>query len=704
MAVVGLFSYIFLISLFTAELIPFMGKIIYADTSFHSSSSLLAGVLARVLWYVISVVLIAIILRIVPEKRLPFVSAIGEGAYGVYLLQGLICTIFIEYYKGYYHFLILKFGNLGLLVFGCFLFLICANPLLIKLFSKMKRNLFIFINKWMLLEQWELKFGEKNQITKKQKIEISVLSIFFFVFTFFLFGPYELFIGGMEDIEFQFSSFFWPMLLIGMVIFMILFSTVFFLKGRISDFAISLIFGLALDGYLQGNFMNLNLGNLGGEIIEWNKYYGEAFWNLVVWLVIVGCVFLLYYMNKTTWRRMICIISGLLIVMQSAGLISLVLTRNLTNDNKTYFSTKEEFEMAKDRNIIVFVLDACDNDVIDSIMINDKSFFEELDGFTRYDNVVSRYLRTYTSLPYILTDMPYTYDNTREEYFKEAWNSNSSIKKLSELGYKLQIFASMNGASGDGKNMEGLVSNVSEEKRQVPYWNLCKIMMKLLAYRDMPQVLKPYFWLYTEDINSVWNDGYTTEDLKFYKNLTTKKLTLGEEEKEFFYYHLNGSHGPYILNEGIERKTDGTATCEEQTKACMKMLYEYMNQMKELGIYENSTIIITADHGFGAEKNALEEVVTPVFMVKLPGDSGKLKISHAPVINTDFWPTVLGNDYDGGKYGEMSLLEVYENMTRKREVFMRDSEDIIYTFDIGDDARNHEDWNLINQEKKEDVE
>ena len=62
----------------------------------------------------------------------------------------------------------------------------------------------------------------------------------------------------------------------------------------------------------------------------------------------------------------------------------------------------------------------------------------------------------------------------------------------------------------------------------------------------------------------------------------------------------------------------------------------FMNQMKELGIYDDATIIVTADHG-----RFDEGVVFPTFVIKRPGAHGAVEVCDTPASQTEVHATIL---------------------------------------------------------------
>ena len=56
-----------------------------------------------------------------------------------------------------------------------------------------------------------------------------------------------------------------------------------------------------------------------------------------------------------------------------------------------------------------------------------------------------------------------------------------------------------------------------------------------------------------------------------------------------------------------------------QMKACFKIVYDFLDQMKALGVYEDSTIIILGDHGKSMDKTNLDYAVRTGLFVKPKG-------------------------------------------------------------------------------------
>jgi hypothetical protein len=176
----------------------------------------------------------------------------------------------------------------------------------------------------------------------------------------------------------------------------------------------------------------------------------------------------------------------------------------------------------------------------------------------------------------------------------------------------------------------------------------------------MPWVLKPGFRFYTDDVNNAvvgssqgfGDSPYTSDDPAFYDRLTQDGLSIDDEGAgSYRFIHLMGAHYPYMMDENAERlEVEGTR--EDQCRGALRIVEEYARQLKELGVYDQTTIIVTADHGqWYLTPDDIGEPTTPVLLVKPAGQSSRaaLQVSDTPTGHLDIPGTILleaGGDPD----------------------------------------------------------
>ena len=128
-------------------------------------------------------------------------------------------------------------------------------------------------------------------------------------------------------------------------------------------------------------------------------------------------------------------------------------------------------------------------------------------------------------------------------------------------------------------------------------------------------------------------------------------------ESTFRFYHLASCHNN--LSEPVY-----------PGKRSLEIVYEYIQQMKSIGVYDNSLIIVTTDHASSGGGDTLDMphgTAVPLFLVKPQNRINEFfEISNAPIAQEDFIPTVLkGLEIDRDIEGK-SIFEYEENEERER--------------------------------------
>ena len=127
----------------------------------------------------------------------------------------------------------------------------------------------------------------KGKTPLKKRILPALLSAFALSFTLFFFGPLDLtYISRtyicctILDLA-PFCCVFW------LITFAVLFFPAALIGGKIHSFLVSAYCGLAIGFYIQGNYLNIDLGVLDGDTVTWQNYGDNALMNYAVWFLIL---------------------------------------------------------------------------------------------------------------------------------------------------------------------------------------------------------------------------------------------------------------------------------------------------------------------------------------------------------------------------------------------------------------------------------
>lgn len=491
-----------------------------------------------------------------------------------------------------------------------------------------------------------------------------LLSVGAFVFTILVYLPCDTYINNSSDFNFPISIFIFSFMLRAVIY---LIPAAYFglvLKEKALSFLNTLFCGLTLCIYAQYMFMNRNLGLMMGEAVNWSEYRLYGVFTLAVWAALLILPFILKKVIGRLWRKISAIIPAFLGGVQLLTLIMLLISADggiyvYKND---ILDGSRQYTVSSKKNIVTFVFDAVDNYYFENLLSSSPEIFGGFEDFTIYSNTCSVHDYTLASMTQMLTgeESCPMYDTTA--WLESAWNGEKAddfYKRLHNEGYTVNAYMNsevpINLLAGKYDNCSNGVepSFVNKEK-------ILTSLADLNRYRYMPFLLKSCFDTNEVDFKSFV--GYTGDfdyyNDDFFKKLTGKRLKKAEDGSNYFIIeHLNGAHYP----------------CEDvmaETEKCLEIAKEYIGQLKTLGLYENSTIIITSDHG--RHTSSFEAAApTPIFMIKEAGqNSAAMRISTAPVYHSDFLATYLKaaglyNDSDKEKYGA-SVFDLSDGMLRER--------------------------------------
>lgn len=524
-------------------------------------------------------------------------------------------------------------------------------------------------------------------------------------FTVLFFGPVEITASSASSLVFGLGEAALTAGLFALAVFIASSFLLAALRGRIFNYTASVLFAATLSAYIQGNFLSKNMGTLTGDAIAWQQYTGAMAVNLGIWAVLFLAVFFVLYLNKKIWTNVLRLASCLLVVMQLAGLGSILISQKPQDKpaGEVYLSDKELADFSKEENIVVFLLDRLDYDYIAEVLADSPDFFDRLDGFTGYTNAIAEFARTRPGASFMLSGYEEgPYRMPAEEYFEKQWSAGrfNLLQDLTSAGFRVNLYGDTLGMVGSGQGFETYVTNLSSVKEKLDQKLLLKNLLNLSFYRYAPQALKPFFWCYTDDVNrSLYPESsrYEIDEVKYAPRFCPIQLT---EHKYFKFYHFNGPHPPYTLNEDGTRASGAETDPLRQTKGCFAILYGIFDQMKAQGIYENSTILIAADHGSAvSDTEPLTKATTIGLFYKPAGAAGTpLAYSKAPVSHKNIPATIMkaaGADYSA--YGT-PLDEVAEDadITRHfyKSVVVGDHESEVYVYDVAGDAAIFENWKI----------
>lgn len=505
-----------------------------------------------------------------------------------------------------------------------------------------------------------------------------------------------------------------------------------------------LILGYMLAGYVQTLFFNSRMMGLTGDI---RTYANMGIYGIINYLIFFA-VFLLPLIFYTTTEKKeslpvpeilkkysVAYLSGIMLFMQLTGTITSYLNARTADSgldiSPAYVSYDPVMSLSKEKNIVVFITDRMDGDWMDTLLENDPSLNDSLEGFTFYRNNVSSYCYTFPSICEMLTDNKYTGEDNIS-YLDASWHTGKTLPEiLHDNGYEVDLLLGEVNEYGNIGNIEKYCDNIryvdDYEVNTFGDHGIVRTLTDLSLAKSMPYILKG---LFIDKYNSAFSNSFLTynvpdrkpndisadTDILFYDYLTGHGLNTDSTKPKFSVIHLNCAHDFNVelsaLYPGYSNKA-GDVDQYTTARGSFVIIEEYLARMKELGVFDNSVIIILGDHGRRPVeieskddfKDHFESPILTTLMIKPENAAHEpLKTNDtAQMSNGYFYSSII--DYSGiglerrtPSYEDVLINNIadprYMDVYIWRGVYDRD---YLLTYKITGDAHDMDNWSVADR-------
>lgn len=510
---------------------------------------------------------------------------------------------------------------------------------------------------------------------------------FLFALTLFLFGPLQIYLPNSEMFSYMLDKVLWKALPLSLLIGVMVTLLLVFLpeKYALRAKTTTLMLGISLLLWLQGNIILWNYGVLDGRDIPWKKLLFRGIIDGLIWFLV-----LLFILLK--WQKLYQQIRPIAVFMLSMQLLFalFLLWQNPTALSAKRFTMLDEnvrYHFSSQKNVFIIIVDGFQGDLFWEITEENPDFKKTFAGFTYYRNALSGFPLTIPSIPFILTGTPYDNRVPFEEYIEKVYFTASSIPHvLKQNGFTVDILMDAGRSLHKDQN---LISNLKEEA--VPLSNSqAGYLLDLTLFRYLPHFAKKVIFN-----NQNWRfkrylrDKYDSNLVKLAQKINPRtgqqfsKRALTElydvifaagimgdgqittDKNLFKFYHLKGIHAPFRMNEQLEYAEMNLSrkNWKKLAQGSLHLVEIILTELQRLHIYDQSMIFIIGDHGHSAGLFGLNErgaVVPnpagltssgtvpgpimsagiPLILVKRFHEQGALKLSDSPVSLGDIPHTI----------------------------------------------------------------
>ncbi len=467
----------------------------------------------------------------------------------------------------------------------------------------------------------------------KEKMSWAILALFG-AFMFGFFAPMDVYLGNESEFWFRIDQIMVPAFLCFVLLFLCLAGAFFllhvFLKGRPAEYAAyAALLNALLYFYIQGNFVPRHYGVLNGVTIDWQRHpiYGYASIFLIVCAVLIT-VLAAWKIRENIYAvgRAFCIV---LLMVQAITLVYSGIRnyeKGLSQHTEVVVKDEGLLTMGAKKNVIVFILDAYDSEHFQNLLADEdkwgdiKGIFSD---FTYYPDTLALYPTTKGALPQLLTGVPYTNEVTYNEYIRNAYDETGFYDAYKKAGYQVYVYTDNFYYDPDCSEYE------NAEAGRYRIGNMPEFLMNfysLVAFNYMPHQLKHFFYKDTTNFEHLCEsrDGepcYTMDVQRIYGRLSEEGIHTGDFDNALHIYHTDGTHNPFSFDRDLHTDPNGYYDELDEAAGNCTALALYLDQLKACGVYEDATIVITADHGLW------DYCQNPVFLVKNAGEEHPFAVS-----------------------------------------------------------------------------
>lgn len=372
------------------------------------------------------------------------------------------------------------------------------------------------------------------------------------------------------------------------------------------------------------------------------------------------------------------------------------------------------------QNIIHIVLDEQQSTIVEHLLQTDPSFSQKFQGFIFFPNTAANYRSTVMAIPAMLTGKVYRNDSDKNVFLREVLSNNPFTNTLEAHGFDTQIYTMP------------FYCNKAEVKHCIPQPELSPdlsayILLDYSLFKAVPDIVKPSIYR---------NDHWLIHKRFVNPNLETTFAGLNHLAFQYFnehfkvddrpptykFYHSMITHSPAVLDKDCHLRLTRISRHDlsgkaDQASCAFSDIFTFLENLKQAGIYDNTLIIISSDHGANYlppnqnDKIAHSKVderhyttALATLFIKPFNAQGPLRRSEAPIALNDIPNTILTSL-------KLPLLPNGVNAFSLSEAHDRKREFVFYEFDstywddsklppltiysINGDVREIKNWELL---------
>jgi hypothetical protein len=566
-----------------------------------------------------------------------------------------------------------------------------------------------------------------------KKIFASFMPVLWLVLNIFLFLPFVIYQGNLEEFDISLRSILTKFFLPALVLFLVLSATGLLLPSKAHQRFVSLLFMAAALVWIQANLLVWKYGALAGQSIDWGKHVWSGGIDSVLWIGLLALAVIL----AARIYKIAIFGSALLILLQLlsgayATLQKPAVWQAHASRSRTLNPPPGLFKFSAGQNVIQCVLDGFQSDLFQEILAqNPDKYSKGLDGFTYFEEATGTFPSTQMSVPAMLCGEVYKNDVPTHDFLQWTNQGRTIGNVLFEHGYLVDlVIGPVYTKNARSSTRYSIAVPYGVPESQYERDNAAQLLDYAL-FRASPQPVKKLIyadqlWLFQRLL------GRMRDELRMrlfshraFMDDLIQNMSVSRKRASYKYLHLMTLHPPILIDESCAYAPGRPLTWNNrrvQARCALDQFLRFLDKLRSAGIYDSSLIIVNGDHGTAEEIKMLNDpgaaetapyheslpriasLALPFLAVKPPRAQGLLKTSRAAVGLTDLPATVSSLLRLNEEYAGRSVFEVDPSEDRERKFYFYDwyktnweNEyfDYIDEFSIRGNPRDRNSWRFV---------
>jgi hypothetical protein len=476
--------------------------------------------------------------------------------------------------------------------------------------------------------------------------------------------------------------------------------------ARRSPMVFALLIALFMYVYVQFYVLVWDYGVLDGSAIRWGRYTIQVAIEIACLIALIAVAVL----RRETMLHFGTRLAVGALVTQALALV--VLWRVGPSSSLDYGPSKATLssidDFSRERNVVIVLIDSLQGDFLEKLVEEKQEIASGLDGFTVFKNSSGAFPYTRLSVPAVLSGKPYESGEKIAAYMSEAAEDSLDVA-MGRAGFRtsqLTLASRPEYLSSKGAKLRATTR-----------------VFDVAIFRQSPHVLKPrvlndYRFLLGSRSARTPAARIPATDAEIDLAVTraiTRRARVDDGGPTYKFIHLHGAHVPPQMDTRCRVRSvrPNQTGYEEQAECALHQSFRYLERLRELGVYDDSLIVVMGDHGsqFGLAdarskgQHVPEFVMSsahPAIAIKDIGSTGPVAFSDAPASLLDVYPTILEHlRIARSDLGFDLLADPVPEDRRRRFVFFKGAGDAAFDelpevqeyFIIGD-VRDQRSWHV----------